>query len=175
MLQQIRSVMKTLFGDRSGIAAVEFALIALPFFTMMFGTLEIGLLLLKTSIMEGATRDAARKVRTGAAQNSADPMGLFQQTLCTGLLGLYDCGTFYVDVRNFSDFTTITLPAVQFNANGVPTNLVFQPGGAGTVTTARVVHNHRFITPLIGRLMGSSGGNTLAVTSTAVFKTEPYQ
>jgi len=175
MLISLNAKLKSFVRDCSGIAALEFGLVALPFFTILFGTIEIGLLLLKISILEGATRDAARAVRTGAVQTSANPMGLFTQTLCAGLFNLYDCSTFYVDVRTFSDFTTITLPVPVFDANGNPTNLAFQPGGAGTVETARVVHNHQFITPLIGSLMGVSGGNAITIMSTAVFKTEPYQ
>jgi hypothetical protein len=108
-------------------------------------------------------------------QTNANPIGLFKQTLCTGLLGLYDCNSFYVDVRTFSDFTTISIPTPQFDANGNPTNLVFQPGGAGTIETARIVTNHQFITPLIGKMMGNGSSQAMTLISTAVFKSEPYQ
>ena len=175
MTQRLKQRLKAFWRNSSGTAALEFALIALPFFTLLLGTIEVGLLTLKISILEGATREAARQIRTGAVQTNANPIGLFQQTLCAGLLNLYDCNSFYVDVRTFSDFTTISIPTPLFDANGNPTNLVFQPGGAGTVETARVVHNHQFITPLIGQLMGSGASNGLTILSTAVFKTEPYQ
>lgn len=162
-------------ADHRGVAALEFALVALPFLMVTFGTLEIGLLMFKTSIMEGATRDAARQVRTGAAQTSANPLVDFQTAFCNGLFGMYDCATFYFDVRNFASFTAIALPAITFDANGIPNNVVFQPGGPGTVSTVRVLTNHVFATPLIGSIMGSAGNNTLVVSSTTVLKAEPYQ
>jgi len=175
MLKQIAIKMKALFDDRSGVAALEFSIIALPFFMIMLGTIEIGLLLLESSVLEGATRDAARQVRTGSVQTSANPLSAFNTLVCNGLFNLYDCSTFYVDVRTFADFTTITIPAPQFDNTGKPTNLVFQPGGAGTVETARVVHNHQFLTPMIGAIMGQGGNNSIPLISTAIFKTEPYQ
>lgn len=161
--------------DRAGVAALEFALVALPVCMILFGTIEIGMMIFESSIVEGATREAARQVRTGAAQISADPSGTFSQAFCTNLFGVYDCATFSFDVRNFSDFTTIVLPTVQFDQNGNATNVVFQPGGPGTVTTVRVIHQYVFATPLIGTMMGAGAGNSIPLTSTAVFKTEPYQ
>ncbi len=175
MLAAIATLLRKLSRDTHGVAAIEFALVALPVFTILFGTLEFGMMTFETSIVEGATREAARKVRTGAAQISADPTGTFKQAFCANLFGAYDCTTFSFDVRNFSDFTTIVLPAPQFDQNGNVTNTVFQPGGAGTVTTVRVIHQHVFATPLIGTLMGGGANNSIPLTSTAVFKTEPYQ
>ncbi|TAN61922.1 MAG: pilus assembly protein [Magnetospirillum sp.] len=142
---------------------------------ILFGTIEIGMMIFESSIVEGATREAARKVRTGAVQISADPNGTFQQTFCNNLFGIFDCSTFSFDVRTFSDFPAINLPAVQFDQNGNASNVVFQPGGAGTVTTVRVIHQHVFATPLVGTMMGAGASNSIPVTATAVFKTEPYQ
>lgn len=175
MLSVIATLLRKLSHDTHGATALELALVALPAFMLMFGTIEFGMMIFETSVVEGATREAARKVRTGAAQNSADPSGTFKQAFCANLFGAYDCASFAFDVRTFADFPNIALPAIQFDANGKATNVVFQPGGAGTVITVRVVHQHVFATPMIGTLMGAGASNSIAVTSTAVFKTEPYQ
>ncbi|WP_245651308.1 TadE family protein [Paramagnetospirillum marisnigri] len=154
---------------------VEFALVALPAFMLMLGMVEIGLMTLDRSVVEGATREAARRIRTGAAQVSGDAMGTFRTTFCANLFNLYDCDGFRFDVRTFPSFDAISLPTVQFDAAGMPSNTVFQPGGAGTVTTVRVIHRHNFGTPLVGSIMGGGASNSVPVTATAVFKTEPYQ
>lgn len=167
--------LRKLVKNTSGATMLEFALVAIPTFMLMLGMIEIGLMTLDRSVVEGATREAARKIRTGAVQTSADPLATFKQTFCSNLFNVYDCTTFSFDVRTFPSFAAIALPAVQFNQNGQPSNLVFQPGGAGTVTTVRVVHRHAFGTPLVGSMMGSGTGNSVPITATAVFKTEPYQ
>ncbi|WP_239988722.1 TadE family protein [Paramagnetospirillum kuznetsovii] len=154
---------------------IEFALVAIPAFMLMLGMIEIGLMTLDRSVVEGATREAARKIRTGSVQTSADPLGTFKQIFCANLFKIYDCATFSYDVRSFASFAAISLPAVQYDANGTPSNVVFQPGGAGTVTTVRVVHRHAFGTPLVGSMMGGGTGNSVPITATAVLKTEPYQ
>ena len=50
---------------REGSNAIEFGLVALPFFLLLFGILEIGLMLLVDALVETAASDAARQVRTG--------------------------------------------------------------------------------------------------------------
>lgn len=46
--------------DRRGVAAVEFALIALPMFTMICGTIELGHMIYCRAVLEGAVTQAAR-------------------------------------------------------------------------------------------------------------------
>ena len=53
---------------REGSTAVEFALVAFPFFILLFGILEIGLMLLVDALVETAASDAGRQIRTGLAQ-----------------------------------------------------------------------------------------------------------
>lgn len=167
-------ILKALRPDRRGSAAVEFALVALPFFIMIAGMLETGYLAFTSAVMEGATREAARQVRTGVVQNAADAATRFQQEFCPNLMGLFACGDFYFDVRTFSDFAAITLPDPVYDAAGVPTNLQFNPGGANAITTVRVIHVHNLITPLIGPLMGGSS-QSVPLISTTVMRTEPYE
>ena len=58
------------FGrDASGASAVEFALIALPLFYMLFVILEIGIVFFANYELENAAAQGARMLRTGQAQN----------------------------------------------------------------------------------------------------------
>ena len=132
--------------NRRGSVTVEYAMLLLPALMLLFGTFEMGLMIFESSVVEGATREAARKVRTGAVQTNADPIGTFRQSFCTNLFGLFGCNSFSFDVRNFPDFTNIALPAVTYDAQGNPSNTQFSPGGAGTVTTVRVIYKHSFAT-----------------------------
>ncbi|BAE52554.1 TadE/TadG family type IV pilus assembly protein [Paramagnetospirillum magneticum] len=174
MVRALLHMLGILKRDRRGSVTLEYSILLLPALMILFGTFEMGMVIFENSVVEGATRDAARRLRTGQAQTSANPASTFQQTFCASLFSLYKCSSFTFDVRSFSDFTTIALPAPQFDAQGNVTNAQFTPGGAGTITTVRVIYRHVFSTPLIGSLMGAGTGNTLGITATAVFKTEPY-
>jgi Flp pilus assembly protein TadG len=161
-----------LLRDHRGVVAVEFALVALPAFMLVLGIIETGILMLKESVMEGATQSAARQVRTGVVQTSGDAVGRFTTEFCNNLY-TFTCSDFHFDIRTFADFPQIALPDLTFDSAGNPSNTVFQPGGAGKVVTVRVVTRHNFMTPLIGSLMGGDG-SSMVLTSTAVMRTEPY-
>jgi Flp pilus assembly protein TadG len=147
-------------------------MVALPTIILLSGIFETGLLMFKESVLESATRAAAREVRTGQVQSSADAAGTFQAAFCAALVA-FPCSAFLFDVRTFPDFPQIALPAPTLDKNGNPTNITFAPGGPGTVVTVRVFTNHTFMTPLIGKMMGGSS-QMLLLSSTAVMKTEPF-
>lgn len=163
-----------MLDDRRGTAATEFAVIALPLFLMLTGMIETGIMAFTSAVQEAATREAARQVRTGNVQNSADAATRFRSEFCGQLPPSLPCGGFYFDVRTFPEFASITLPPVAFDAAGAPVGLQFSPGGANSVVTVRVIHPYRFLTPLVGEAM-SGGRGTVPLISTAVMRTEPFQ
>lgn len=54
-----------------GVAAVEFALVAIPFFLLMFGTMEFGRLLYLWNTVQEVTRNAARQAVVTDFSNAA--------------------------------------------------------------------------------------------------------
>ena len=57
-----------LLRSRDGSAAVEFALVALPFCFMIFAILEVVLIFTLDSVLENAAINTGRLVRTGQAE-----------------------------------------------------------------------------------------------------------
>ena len=84
-----------------GAVAVEFALLAIPFFVVLFGILETGYLFLVAIVLEGATADGARQIRTGFVQQSGDPLTALSTLVCDNMFNLVTCGDLIFDVRNF--------------------------------------------------------------------------
>ena len=58
--------------DRRGVAAVEFALIALPLFTMICGTIELGHIMYARAVLEGAVTEAARTAAASLSSTESD-------------------------------------------------------------------------------------------------------
>jgi len=148
------------------------AIIAPVLLTIVFGILEVGFMMSKNVVMDGASRDAARQIRTGQAQNSGDAIGTFKNALCNELTGYIACSDLVFDVRSFATFTAVTLPAM-YDAQGKPTTQ-FVPGGPGQIVAARVSYRYQFIAPLVGKLFSPDGSNSILLMSTVVFKNEPY-
>jgi Flp pilus assembly protein TadG len=171
-LRYVSGAARPLLASASGTVAVELALLAPVFLAMVFGILEIGFVMSTNAVMDGAARDAARQIRTGQAQLSGDPVGAFKTALCTELTGYIACGDLVFDVRSFATFSAVALPPI-YDAAGAP-QTQFTPGGPGQIVAARISYRYRFIAPLVGRMFSTDGSNSILLTSTVVFKNEPY-
>ena len=78
-------------SDTSGVTIIEFALLALPFFYIIFGIIGYGLYLFTNIALDAAGEAAARDVRTGQAQGRDETMEQFKQRVCTEAGGVLDC------------------------------------------------------------------------------------
>ena len=65
---ELRQFSMTFWRDERGFTAVEFAMVAMPFLMLLFGTIGIGLFFFTTFSLENAVEQASRQIRTGQAQ-----------------------------------------------------------------------------------------------------------
>ena len=86
-------ILRNFLRRRRGVAAVEFAIIAIPFFLLIMGIIEVGLIFWAGYELENATAAAARLVRTGAAQNSGYTVAQLQAQLCQNVVIISNCTT----------------------------------------------------------------------------------
>lgn len=161
--------------DRSGVTAVEFALIAPPFLLLLFAIMEIGMVLFASSTLEDAVYDAGRIIRTGSLQQSGNGIEVFKPLVCEGLYGIMDCDELIIDVRKFDSFGGVSLPSV-FDEDGDvdEDSLQFVPGGPEDIVVVRVYNDWHALTPGLGYIFGEGHADTLRLTSATVFRNEPY-
>ncbi len=161
-----------LLRDERGSAVIEFAFVAPPFILLLTGLIEISVMFFTGSVIEGATKEAARAIRTGQIQSDADPVTAFRTKLCDSLYNIIDCTEVLFNVRTFSDFGSVSMP-IEIDQDGEIINNGFTPGGSGAVTVVRAIYRWEFITPLIEEaLPGGQAGNL--IISTVAFQNEPY-
>ena len=55
-----------------GATAVEFAMISIPFLALLFAIFELGAIFLASSAIDAAVEQAARQIRTGQLQGTAN-------------------------------------------------------------------------------------------------------
>jgi Flp pilus assembly protein TadG len=173
---RLRSRWQRFAEDRRGAAAVEFAMIAAPFFFLIFGLLEVCLLFIMTTVMENAISEASRPLRTGEAQGSGMTEAQFRQAFCAELLEILDCDTrLSIDVRTVSDFaSTPTGSALDADGNLENDDFVFQPGGANDIVAVRAFYEWDLITPVLSQPLVNMAGNKHLIQSNAVFRNEPF-
>ena len=107
-----------------GVAAVEFALVAIPFFLLLFGAIEFGRLLYLWNTVQEVTRNAARQAvvtdfTNGAAIDAIKRSAVFRATTTTGR----------VTLPAASEITNANVNIRYLNAAGtVPTVMPIDPG-----------------------------------------------
>jgi Flp pilus assembly protein TadG len=162
-----------------GATAVEFGLVGMLAMLMLFGVLELGLILLTVVTLENATEHVSRRIRTGDFQtNTANTKAAFKTEVCAAMTWLEStCDEkLDVDVRTFDDFAGLAASTPQPAEEFDPDSTCWTPGQPTDIVLVRVYYRWRLITPLMGQVfesMGPGSGVRLLSIATA-FRNEPY-
>jgi Flp pilus assembly protein TadG len=150
---------------RSGVVAVEFALLLLPFTIVLLAIIETGYVALTRTVIDGAVASASRQVRTGIVQQSADPLDTFRTTLCQEVSLIVNCNLVVLDVTSFQNFPDpAALPPVGATDS-------FNAGTSDEITLVRVTYRWNYLTPFLQSLTLPGGNEYVA---SAIFKVEPF-
>jgi Flp pilus assembly protein TadG len=169
------SVARRFLRRQEGAAAVEFALVAAPFIALIFAIMETALVFFAGQTLEAACADAARLIMTGQAQTAGFSQSDFKQQVCNRIYGLFDCsGKMYVDVKNYSSFSSINTASPVSNGQIDTSSMTYSPGGPGCIVVVSLYYQWPIYVTMLGNdLTNLSGGNRLLV-ATSVFRNEPY-
>ena len=160
--------------DRRGAAAVEFALIAIPFFAVLFASLETGLIFFAEQTMESGVAKAARLIRTGQAQSGKFDESKFREAVCHYMIVASNCmSSIRVDVRTFKSFKTADFSRPTEKQLQNP-NFKYDPGIGGDIVLVRTFYEWPTFFNFMGYNMSdlSNGKRLLAAAST--FRNEPF-
>lgn len=169
-----RRVRRGLLRDRRGSAAVEFAMLALPFCFMIFAILEVALIFTLDSVLENAAIDTGRLVRTGQASAQGMTAAQFKTQLCSRMsIFAADCeGRATIDVRVIPQFNT-TPPDPLAGGAFNPAGLVYTNGDPGNLVLVRVWYRHPLATRFLSQALSQDGPGTAVLTATTAFRNEP--
>ncbi len=181
MVRLVRKLAKRrrdLRRNESGAAAVEFAIIASVFFTLMMGIVELGMLMLMNNGLEDGIDRAARLLRTGQTRKQDIDATEFRDRICKQVVLAAECrNKLRVDVRSYPDFASINNPPDPFyDKDGklvLPND--YQKGAPRQVLLVRAYYVWNFYTPLIGKLLSNLGDDkSYLLMVAATLRTEPY-
>ncbi len=144
---------RSLRSERSGAVALEFALLLPMFLLLLFGILQIALLLLTQSVLDSTTAGAARLIRTGQIREGGETG--FRQTLCrTFNSGLLNCDRLRWTVQSGASFAALeaTMPVTSPGAS------VFAPGGSGQPAIVQLFYSQPLIVPFLAGASTPEGG-----------------
>ncbi len=167
-------------GCRRGTTAIEFALVAIPFFIFVFGIIGISLHHYITNSLENAVDVAARKVRTCQAQKGNVTVSQFKDMVHAEASGMIDKSKLRILIQKSSNWADIN-PADCVDGSGVMTNgtggdgdLISQhAGGAGDVVVLTACYEWELAQKLSFFNMGDLSNDSAVMRAATTFRTEP--
>ncbi|HWA64108.1 MAG TPA: TadE/TadG family type IV pilus assembly protein [Caulobacteraceae bacterium] len=175
---RLQAHLRRFLAAREGATAVEFALIALPFFMLLFGTLQLALLFMASTTIESATVNAARQIRTGQLQTGGNnTAAAFKAAICSNMswVSSSDCtANLSVDVRTFGTFSAINVTTPVNNGAIDTSQLQFNDGTYCSIVLVRVFYPYTIIAPTFSPGLPDLGGNKKLISFASAFRNENW-
>jgi len=176
------------FGrDENGVTAIEFGLLALPFFTIVLAILETALVFLAGQILDSAVNDSSRLIRTGQAQNGTPAYNAeaYREAICDGLYNMFDCdvadGKLRVNVTVLTDFSAASFAyplktGEDCTEDDCDWTLAddYDPGEGGDVVLVQAYYKWPVVVNLPGFNFQTLPDGTRLLGASRVFRNEPF-
>jgi Flp pilus assembly protein TadG len=178
---------------RRGATAVEFALVAAPLLILIFGVIELCMILLVSATLDTATDFAARNIRTGVFQKSgAITNADFAALVCRnmnwlsgtcdkvapqGALQADPTGTLFVEAQIFPNFAAAAQPRVVDIATFDPQQVCWEAGNPGDIVLVRTYYRWPIISPLLRPFFQNAtieGQAGRLIETARLFRNEPF-
>ena len=165
---------------RRGSAAVEFALIAMPFFLLMIGLAEISMIGFAQTSLDLAVSESARQIRTGQAQMGGLSHADIRDQICDkiNVFIILECdGNLYIDVDRFNSFVDANNAEADPINNGEfqDTGFGYTPGAPSDIVVVRAYYRWQILTPLFEPVFQNVSGGKRILVTTMMSRNEPYQ
>lgn len=182
-LRQIQALARRFARDRKGVVALEFALIAVPFFSLLMAIIETALVLWCGQVLQTAVSSTTRRIFTGelAAEFKANgvPVNLqrdeLKKRICASVPGFFDCSKLELDVRAFKSFSSPpVLPDLAKNGEVNAGDFVYQASGSGDIVVVRAALAYKLYTSFIGPGLANLNNHRRLIAAAAAFRNEPF-
>lgn len=163
-------------SDKRGLAAVEFALIAIPFFLLIFGLLEVCVIFIMSSVLEHGASEVAREIRTGQLQQAGVSEADFKTKLCGELFNLMSCDSkLHTDVATFTSFATTGNPSpIDPTTRDLNDTFGYSLGAQNEIVVVRVFYEWDLLIPIMSAPLANMSGNRRLLQATVAFRNEPF-
>jgi Flp pilus assembly protein TadG len=172
----LRRLLARFGAARDGSTAVEFGLVALPFFGMLFAILQTALVFFADQVFQTAVADSARLIMTGQAQSASLTQDGFKDEICSRLVAVFDCQDgVSVDVETADTFADATPGPVPIKNGKIDTSgFGFSDGDGCQIVTVRAIYVWPLWFNLINLGLANYGSDGHLMVATAVFRNEPF-
>lgn len=162
-------------SDEDGVTAIEFGLLALPFFAIIGAILETALVFLASQVLDAAVNDSSRVIRTGQAHAANYDSVAYRAAICNGLYGLFDCAQLKIKVSPVANFSGANLGATTDPITGAWTVSENYNHGVGTdIILVEAYYKWPIALNLFDFNLSNLPDNTRMLSAVRVFRNEPF-
>jgi len=174
----LRQALRRFGRARRGAAAVELALVIVPFFLLVTGLAEVSMIGFAQTSLDFAVSETARRIRTGENQMANRSYSDIQNDLCSqvnNFLILSCNGNLYLDVQRFDSFVDAAAgQTTPIQNNQFQPAFGYNPGAPSDVVVVRAYYRWQVMTPLFQPIFQNISGGERILVSTMMFRDEPY-
>ncbi len=167
-------IFRSFIRNRKGSAAIEFAILALPFMVLIFAIIEIAIMFFVDSGLDAALHKAVRQVRVGTAKTGSWDIARFKTAVCTELSYSFSCAD-HLKVRAVVVSNMASVSKANPIVNGV-LNVTedFNIGGSGDYVLIQAYLTWDPVLKLYTFAGGHLSNGSYVLGAAELFKNEPF-
>jgi Flp pilus assembly protein TadG len=158
-----------------GTTAIEFGLLALPFFAIIAAIMETAIVFFAAQILDSGVQDATRLIRTGQAHQAGFTISDFREELCDHLYGMFDCDTLKIKVTTIATFSAAGVSTPVDPDDGTWTIAeAYDQGQGSSVILVEVYYKWPIILNFASFDLADLPDDTRLLGAARVFRNEPF-
>ncbi|MFK7793358.1 MAG: TadE/TadG family type IV pilus assembly protein [Devosiaceae bacterium] len=175
-MRGLGALTKRFIKQPSGATAIEFGLVALPFFFLKMAIIETAFIFWAGQTLESGVGQAGREIRTGQVQSQGLGEAEFRTLMCVEIGVLFDCDArLAIDVQRVATFDALDLTERPVdgagNFNGA---FGFDPGVGSETVIVRAYYRWPVLFNFLGLDAADIGGRQRLLVATTAFRNEPF-
>jgi Flp pilus assembly protein TadG len=177
-----KGVIRRFGKNRRGTVAIEFAMLALPFFLLIFATIETCMSFAASQLLQNTVDNVTRRIRTGEFERANINATSLKAAICDGMsLMVVDdtCPELFVDLKVYNEFADIPFGITRLSNGDVDlTGFTVNPGGAEDKMQLRAFMRWPVISDVMKARLENidkgSGAGKILLFATMTWRNEPF-
>lgn len=170
--------------SEAGSTAIEFGMVATPFFMFVFGLVGCAYYFFTVSSVEKGMDQSSRMIRTGEAVTGKMTVDQFKKSICAGAGDWIRCNQLQIFVKHYADWgslNTDTPQACVDKNQNIITNttpgtqmIAIESGNASDVVIVTACYKWDFTKNFPYLHIGNMKDGSLMLQTATAFRSEPY-
>ena len=176
VLSKFRRMTRRFGAARDGVAVIEFAFILPPVLYMIMAIFQIGMVFVAGQVLEDATTEFGRLIRTGQAQGGRVDQASFRAAFCDRIAVFMNCdnNNLLIDIQVLPSFGNVSLDWPTDEDGNFTTPGNYQLGANQQTVLMRAFYQYPVWLPFVGTTMANLPNGRRLLSASTAFRNEPF-